>query len=422
MIGMKTNTGIVRLTIALWAMVMTALSPVVAAEGDGNGTNGEKAMGAETFSVTTLNVDGMPARILFFNANSDGPSSTYTPAISEYLANQGSDFIGVQENFNYNSELDSHLADQYDYDEWSGGIITSKGSLNILNIKFSCDGLKSYWKHGIKLEGYERVAWDAGYGKFDHAWDTFVTKGFRRYELQLESGTQLVVYNMHMDASDMQSDESDQPDREARVVQWRQLRAHILDHLDNRPIIVMGDLNSYYGRDPVKQLFIDSIKATGLATVSDVWIELMDGNDYPELRDDWTRAPGEEGDKILYINPTNANVRLVPVTMTIDTENYNRPDGRRYGDHPPLLATFTIERLNGTLPGDVNADGAVNVGDIMAVVNVMAGQMAGIDKNVADVNADGAVNTGDIMAIINLMTDVRLKTKNKIIIKAAAKR
>ena len=53
--------------------------------------------------------------------------------------------------------------------------------------------------------------------------------------------------------------------------------------------------------------------------------------------------------------------------------------------------------------GDVNGDGAVNVGDIMAVINYMAGQATGIDKSVADVNGDGNVNVGDIMAVINIM-------------------
>jgi hypothetical protein len=54
-------------------------------------------------------------------------------------------------------------------------------------------------------------------------------------------------------------------------------------------------------------------------------------------------------------------------------------------------------------PGDVNGDGKVNVGDIMAVINFMAGQTAGINKDIADVNGDGNVNVGDIMAIINIM-------------------
>ena len=51
----------------------------------------------------------------------------------------------------------------------------------------------------------------------------------------------------------------------------------------------------------------------------------------------------------------------------------------------------------------MNGDGNVNVGDIMAVINYMAGQTEGIDEKVADVNGDGKVNVGDIMAIINIM-------------------
>ena len=53
------------------------------------------------------------------------------------------------------------------------------------------------------------------------------------------------------------------------------------------------------------------------------------------------------------------------------------------------------------LKGDVNQDGKVNVGDIMAIINIMAGQ--GGNNAKADVNGDGNVNVGDIMAVINIM-------------------
>jgi hypothetical protein len=53
--------------------------------------------------------------------------------------------------------------------------------------------------------------------------------------------------------------------------------------------------------------------------------------------------------------------------------------------------------------GDVNGDDKVNVGDIMAVINVMAGVGGEAEKAAADINGDGAVNIGDIMAVINIM-------------------
>ena len=52
------------------------------------------------------------------------------------------------------------------------------------------------------------------------------------------------------------------------------------------------------------------------------------------------------------------------------------------------------------LKGDVNEDGKVNVGDIMAVINIMS---AGTNNAQADVNGDGKVNVGDIMSVINIM-------------------
>ena len=69
--------------------------------------------------------------------------------------------------------------------------------------------------------------------------------------------------------------------------------------------------------------------------------------------------------------------------------------------------TISFRFYNSNLEtGDVNNDRKVNVGDIMAVINVMAGTEEpafGGTSSDADVNADGNVNVGDIMAIINLM-------------------
>jgi len=54
---------------------------------------------------------------------------------------------------------------------------------------------------------------------------------------------------------------------------------------------------------------------------------------------------------------------------------------------------------------DINGDGEVNVGDIMAIINIMASTVPNVsaDENPADLNGDGEVNVGDIMAIINIM-------------------
>ena len=50
--------------------------------------------------------------------------------------------------------------------------------------------------------------------------------------------------------------------------------------------------------------------------------------------------------------------------------------------------------------GDVNEDGKVNISDVVATINQMAGQA---NWRYADVNEDGKVNISDIVAIINIM-------------------
>ena len=57
----------------------------------------------------------------------------------------------------------------------------------------------------------------------------------------------------------------------------------------------------------------------------------------------------------------------------------------------------------GKLAADVNADGTVDVGDVMAVITCMAGNATPMERYRADVNGDGHYNVGDVMAIINQM-------------------
>jgi len=83
--------------------------------------------------------------------------------------------------------------------------------------------------------------------------------------------------------------------------------------------------------------------------------------------------------------------------------SYSGAASARGAAEPASLKIYGIEWLSDAKPGDVNGDDKVNVGDIMAVINYMAGQTEGIDEKVADVNGDGNVNVGDIMAIINIM-------------------
>ena len=298
----------------------------------------------QTFTMATLNVDGLPGQVLFFDMNQDGPKSGGSERISEYLAAKGCDIFCLQEDFNYRWEIWSRLFADYEHDEWSGGIILEEEKIDyahLQNVKFKCDGLNMVWKKGIQTTNYERKAWNKSFGKFSHDFDDMITKGFRRHELTLGDGSEIVVYNMHMDASSQRDEmkKNDGKDREARLSQWIQLREDILERLDTRPVIIAGDMNSLYHRDEVKTAFIDAIAATGKATVGDAWIEKCNGGTYPVFEGE--ALAGELLDKILYINPTDGN-SVVPTSVSVDKEGYVY-DGTPLGDHYPLFATFEFK-------------------------------------------------------------------------------
>lgn len=318
----------------------------------------------EQFTVATLNVDGLPQKLLVVNVNADGPGDAGTARIGKYLVKKGYDLVMMQEDFSYHGILSVWLEDDYKMDEWSGTLYVLDGPrkvdfLHLQNHRYACDGLLTAWKNDLQVTPAGRTPWIQNFGKFSHALDEMVTKGFRRYEVTLRSGDRIVVYNMHMDATD-EKDEAEGkagPDHDARMAQWAQLKDDVLQHLDSRPIIIMGDMNSLYGRDDVKGQFIDAINQSGRGMASDVWVELQHSGIYPSESITEATASDETLDKIIYINPT-MGTNIQPVAITIDREGYLY-DGKPLGDHFPVAATFQlmrrgsgIEELNGTTTGE----------------------------------------------------------------------
>ena len=317
----------------------------------------ENMISGESFTLVTLNVDGMPKQILFFDVNTEGPGEENSPAIARYLINKQFDIILTQENFNYNVALTAPFDSAgYRHDIWGGGIDVEL-ALDRLNKGeemegiFHIDGLTAFWSPKVQVVREDSVRWTAGYGLFEHGWDTMVRKGFRKYDVKLSGGNHVVVYNMHMDASDGDDElkGNDGPDRQARMVQWRQLRDHILAHLDSRPVIVTGDLNSYYERDSICSQVLSVIEQTGRATVGDAWVTLERGGKFPDMVEGpVTNDPGSTTwalkgqtlDKIIYINPTGGP-QLKPLSFSVDSATYVRPDGKTpLGDHAPVSAKF----------------------------------------------------------------------------------
>ena len=92
------------------------------------------------------------------------------------------------------------------------------------------------------------------------------------------------------------------------------------------------------------------------------------------------RGDATEVESVTVTNLTNPDIK--PVTLT-------GSDVLRLGD-------------DGGIPGDVNEDGEVNINDVVAIINVMAGTASWPNANV---NADpqGGVDINDVVAVINIM-------------------
>lgn len=323
------------------------------------------AQQAERLSVATINIDGLPKKILVFNVKPNGPGAEGTSRIGKYLKTKNYDIACLQEDFNYHDMLTPWLEDDFTFDAWTGAVgIDIPGKkidfLHLQNEQFECDGLGAVWKKSIYLASSERHAWESVFGKFSHGGDALVTKGYRRMELTLASGARIVVYNMHMDASskDDEKDGTGQQDRDARLSEWRQLLGDVLAHIDTRPIIVMGDMNSYYCRDQVKAEFIDKINETGRAKASDVWVELERNGVYPAPKEGgvYSTVPGnildgELFDKIIYINPVNGT-KLKPLSYHMDVDGYMY-EGKPLGDHYPVSATFEVQDIRKSTAIDI---------------------------------------------------------------------
>ena len=110
--------------------------------------------------------------------------------------------------------------------------------------------------------------------------------------------------------------------------------------------------------------------------------------DYGELR--WTSA--DEG--IATISERGV-VTGVAVGQTMVTAEMTPANGRT------MSLQYVVKVGGAELTGDVNGDGAVNGGDVMAVYDTMAGGTA--NEGRSDVNGDGAVNGGDVMSVYDIM-------------------
>ena len=125
----------------------------------------------------------------------------------------------------------------------------------------------------------------------------------------------------------------------------------------------------------------------------------------------------DDGDNNITIDSATVRLSYGSIAMGYDLElidcYINKPAGGHV-ERGSLCAagsnsyfTGEIEILPGAgfIKGDVNGDGAVNVSDVTALVNMILGTLPK-DEARADVNGDGVVNVSDVTALVNIILGV----------------
>lgn len=281
-----------------------------------------------TFNATSLNVDGLPRKILGITTNPDGRESEGATAIGNRVRTTGWDITAMSEDFNFHSDLVAPLSDLYYVGTHGGKVSTLTNSTDGL-------GLLVTKKLGWSFSNETRVKWNEHYGETNHGADGLINKGFRYYTITIAPGVEIDFYCLHMDAED------DQGDIDARASQMKQLASYIKGTNNGRHILILGDTNCRYTRDKVKELLIDGINADARFTIHDAWIELVRNGVYPKLGDGaiMTSAEGpqrgEVVDKVFWIENSESPLKIKANSYLHDTSFTE-------SDHFPLTVNFTI--------------------------------------------------------------------------------
>ena len=324
--------------------------------------------------VATFNVDGLP---VYLNAgsmiadvvrdkvpgikvddkdnvyiNETGPGVEGSKALSTGIAARNWDVFGMNEDFNYHTEVWSCLGD-YSPGTYQGGFEASGLEYVALALKalaqkplFSIDGLEFGVKKACcSMSGEKIVSWNSNavYGYFTNDNDGLTKKGFRYYKVNVNKDgitAQVDFIILHADAGDAAED------IKARENGYAQLLTYVKGLNSKAPLIMMGDWNSKYYRDDFKRLFIDKLNAIEGISVRDSWVECNNGGKYPEYAGSADRGPSsaaghEELDKILFLNRDEA-----PVTLEVVSEgnvvDFVDGSGKQLSDHYPAEAEFRL--------------------------------------------------------------------------------
>ena len=124
---------------------------------------------------------------------------------------------------------------------------------------------------------------------------------------------------------------------------------------------------------------------------------------------DYMTAPGQLMEGLQDIEsewlPTADGLCVVTLSIEVQTKTGGFPPRYEHkADGPTVTVKFLKGEMppdeGGTIPGDANGDGEVNVGDVNTIINAV---LSGKGDYNYDVNHDGEVNLSDINFVIDII-------------------
>ena len=375
----------------------------------------DPAMDITTFTVASINVDGLPLTLSFplvgsKDINPDGPGSAGTQLISSYVANKPIDIVAFQEDFNYDTDLRTNMG---------GYTFGTKRDSITSNIVYTrpadTDGLQFAARNAAaSFTGETITRFNSSYSedvvnitqlKADiKDGNSLIKKGFRYYEVTLASGDKIDVFITHTDAGTTTQSSTD-PYVVSREAQLKQIAQAILAKGNtDRPKIFMGDTNCRWTREDINTNFVNVL--SGTYDVGDVWIELTRNGVCPTVGQG--AITDEVVDKVFYINPKgDQKMKLTPISYLHDTQNYVRSDGTALSDHAPVVVDFGLafyEEVDNHVQTDIVGNDGWDTADLFALVNILVGKVdSSYNMDAADVNADGDITLADLTYLINIL-------------------
>ncbi|MDE6802545.1 MAG: hypothetical protein K2J06_07250, partial [Muribaculaceae bacterium] len=321
------------------------------------------------FTAVTSNVDGLPPSVEINygvgsanpTMNADGSQEPGATRMGQLIGENLWDIVALSEDFNYHDYIMNGVNTYYNASKHRGKIEQNNLDGSLIgylsqSVRMNTDGLclltrKKYAVtpqpgnegDGTKTNsaGSNWTLWNDHYGYTDNEADGLIRKGFRFYQVTLDEGLVVDVYITHMEAGSTEGDNA------ARAKQLTQFAEFIKAHKGTNPIIILGDTNCRYTRDPIEEDFINAINADPDLEIKDPWVEIMREGVYPEpnspsiMVSQYGEQKGEVVDKIFYINNAKSDSKLTCEGYLHD-DSFTYADGSQIADHYPVVGTFVI--------------------------------------------------------------------------------